>query len=143
MILWTNKTVFCICAVVCTKFFVNLGLVPYRNQSIDFSCTSIGQFLYAAASYPEVSSSKLQYLFFRLFQINKMCTVHSMPEECSGRKLRESYIWRIDFLFLITYIYIFYKYILYIYIVIYLYIYMYNYINYYFLNYKIKIIKLY
>ena len=122
MILWTNRTVFCICAVVCTKFFVNLGLVPYRNQSIDFSCTSIGQFLYAAASYPEVSSSKLQYLFFRLFQINKMCTVHSMPEECSGRKLRESYIWRIDFLFLITYIYIYFINIFYIYIQLYIYI---------------------
>ena len=98
---WTERIFFCILYVCCSlseNFFL-LGLLPYKNQWIDLQRKWVAWFLYAMVSCWEVLSSKLQYFCYCLFYVNKIYKADSMPDECSGRKLRLPYLWRIPLLY--------------------------------------------
>ena len=96
---WENRVLyflFCKCTTVCPKisFFWNpchIGTTNWFAMQMGYLVSVSNDFL--------VRTIVKETFCFCLFYVKKTCKVDSMPDECSGRKLRLGYLWKFDFSF--------------------------------------------
>ena len=85
------------CIVVCLKFSFCWGSCRMGTSGLISNTNGLPGFCmqwFPSEKFP----SKLC-----LFSLNKRCKVDSMPDECSGRKLKVAYLRKIDFSFSLLY----------------------------------------